>query len=169
MQNLAGAKIVCEQLGIKNKHFYKAIKSYKLPDKRLEKLHDGEFKIFKDFAHSPSKLNATINAVQSQYNNNLLVIYELHSSSSFDVNFLKNYKDTLLKSTFSIIYISENKKCNHLSEKILMECFNEKKLALIESKSHLIDIIKNSKFKNYNKLLMSSGNFDDLDFNILIK
>ena len=50
-----------------------------------------------------------------------------------------------------------------------MECFNEKKLALIESKSHLIDIIKNSKFKNYNKLLMSSGNFDDLDFNILIK
>ena len=169
MQNLAGAKIVCEQLGIKNKHFYKAIKSYKLPDKRLEKLHDGEFKIFKDFAHSPSKLNATINAVRSQYNNNLLVIYELHSSSSFDVNFLKNYKDTLLKSTFSIIYISENKKCNHLSEKILMECFNEKKLAFIENKSHLIDIIKNSKFKNYNKLLMSSGNFDDLDFNILIK
>ena len=147
---------------------YKAIKSYKLPDKRLEKLHDGKFKIFKDFAHSPSKLNATINAVKSQYNNNLLVIYELHSSSSFDVNFLKNYKDTLLKSTFSIIYISENKKSNHLSEKFLMECFNEKKLVLIKSKSQLIDTIKTSKFKNYNKLLMSSGNFDDLDFNILI-
>ena len=69
MQNLAGAKILCEKLGIKNKHFYKAIKTYELPDRRLEKIFNGKIKIFKDFAHSPSKLKATISAVKIQYPN----------------------------------------------------------------------------------------------------
>ena len=69
---------------------------------------DKKNKIFRDFAHSPSKLMATINAVKLQYSDKLLSVYELHSSSSFDFTFLKNYKDTLDKSDFSVIYISEN-------------------------------------------------------------
>jgi len=169
MQNLAGAKIVCEKLGIKNKHFYKSIQTYELPDRRLEKIHDGKIKIFKDFAHSPSKLKATISAVKSQHPNKLLVIYELHSSSSLDINFLKNYKDCLLESSFSIIYISEDKKDVNLKEKFLKECFNEKKILLVKNKIDLINTIKKTKFKNLNKLIMSSGNFDNVDFNELIK
>mgnify|MGYP001173684330 CR=1 FL=1 len=169
MQNLAGAKIICEKLGIKNKHFYRAIQTYELPDRRLEKIFDGKIKIFKDFAHSPSKLKATISAVKSQYPNDLLVIYELHSSSSLDINFLKNYRDSILESNFSIIYISENKKSNYLNEKFLIECFNEKKLVLIKKKTELINIIKSLKFKNFNKLIMSSGNFDNLNFHLLTK
>ncbi len=169
MQNLAGAKIICEKLGIKNKHFYKSIQTYELPDRRLEKIFDGKIKVFKDFAHSPSKLKATISAVKNQYPNKLLVIYELHSSSSLDMNFLKNYKDSLLESSFSIIYISENKKDINLKEKFLKQCFNEKRLLLVKKKTDLIDTIKNSKFKSFNKLIMSSGNFDNLDFNLLIK
>jgi UDP-N-acetylmuramate: L-alanyl-gamma-D-glutamyl-meso-diaminopimelate ligase len=169
MQNLAGAKILCQKLGIKNKHFYKAIKTYELPDRRLEKIFDGKIKIFKDFAHSPSKLKATISAVKIQYPNKLLVIYELHSSSSLDINFLINYKDSILESSFSIIYISENNKSIDFTEKFIKECFNEKKLVLIKKKSNLINTIKSRKFESFNKLIMSSGNFDNVDFNTLIK
>ncbi len=169
MQNLAGAKILCEKLGIKNKHFYKAIKTYELPDRRLEKIFNGKIKIFKDFAHSPSKLKATISAVKIQYPNKLLVIYELHSSSSLDINFLINYKDSILESSFSIIYISENNKSIDFTEKFIKECFNEKNLVLIKKKSNLINTIKSRKFENFNKLIMSSGNFDNVDFNELTK
>ena len=169
MQNLAGAKILCQKLGIKNKHFYKAIKTYELPDRRLEKIFDGKIKIFKDFAHSPSKLKATISAVKIQYPNKLLVIYELHSSSSLDINFLINYKDSILESSFSIIYISVNNKSIDFTEKFIKECFNEKKLVLIKKKSNLINTIKSRKFESFNKLIMSSGNFDNVDFNTLIK
>ena len=169
MQNLAGAKIVCEKLGIKNKHFYKSIQTYELPDRRLEKIFDGKIKIFKDFAHSPSKLKATINAVKSQHPNKLLVIYELHSSSSLDINFLKNYRNSLSESSFTIIYISEDKKDIDLKEKFLKECFNEKKILLVKNKIDLINTIKKPKFKNLNKLIMSSGNFDNVDFNELTK
>jgi hypothetical protein len=85
------------------------------------------------------------------------------------MNFLKNYKDSLLESSFSIIYISENKKNINLKEKFLKQCFNEKRLLLVKKKTDLIDTIKNSKFKSFNKLIMSSGNFDNLDFSLLIK
>ena len=97
------------------------------------------------------------------------MIYELHSSSSLDINFLKNYKDCLLESSFSIIYISEDKKDVNLKEKFLKECFNEKKILLVKNKIDLINTIKKTKFKNLNKLIMSSGNFDNVDFNELIK
>ena len=104
-----------------------------------------------------------------QYPNKLLVIYELHSSSSLDINFLRNYKDSLSESSFTIIYISEDKKDFDLKEKFLKECFNEKKILLVKNKIDLINTIKKHKFKNLNKLIMSSGNFDNVDFNELTK
>ena len=163
MQNLAGAKIICEQLGVKTDDFYKSISSYKLPHRRLQIISDKKNKIFRDFAHSPSKLMATINAVKLQYSDKLLSVYELHSSSSFDFTFLKNYKDTLEGSDFSVIYISENnlkKFSKEIDENMIKNIFNEKKLVLISNKKELDKFINNSKYKSYNKLLMSSGNFD---------
>jgi len=163
MQNLAGAKIICEQLGVKTDDFYKSISSYKLPHRRLQIISDKKNKIFRDFAHSPSKLMATINAVKLQYSDKLLSVYELHSSSSFDFTFLKNYKDTLDGSDFSVIYISENnlnKFSKEIDENMIKNIFNEKKLVLISNKKELDKFINNSKYKSYNKLLMSSGNFD---------
>tara|TARA_B100000579_G_scaffold368394_1_gene329259 strand:+ start:79 stop:1428 length:1350 start_codon:yes stop_codon:yes gene_type:complete len=163
MQNIAGAKIICEQLGVKTDYFYKSISSYKLPHRRLQIISDKKNKIFRDFAHSPSKLMATINAVKLQYSDKLLSVYELHSSSSFDFTFLKNYKDTLDGSDFSVIYISENnlkKFSKEIDENMIKNIFNEKKLVLISNKKELDKYINNSKYKSYNKLLMSSGNFD---------
>ena len=167
MQNIAGAKLVCEQLGIKQKHFYLGIKTYNLPEKRLQKIYDKKIKIFIDFAHSPSKLKATINAVKNQYKEKLLSIYELHSSSSFNFKFLEKYHNSLNDSDYSIIYIS-NKKLNLFTEKIsenkLQKFFNDKNIKLVNSINSLKKIIRSNKYKKYNKLFMSSGNFDD--FNI---
>ena len=164
MQNLAGAKTVCEQLGIKPKDFYKSITSYELPHKRLQKLNNNKTKIFRDFAHSPSKLKATISAVKSQYSENLLSIYELHSSSSFNSTFLKNYKNTLTDSDYSIIYISMKnlkKFSSKMDEKIIKKIFNEKKLILISDPKKLDSFLKKNSYRDYNKLFMSSGNFDN--------
>ena len=166
MQNLAGAKIICEQLGVKISNFYKSISSYKLPHRRLQIISDKKNKIFRDFAHSPSKLLATINAVKLQYSNKLLSVYELHSSSSFDFTFLKTYKNSLNNSDFSVIYISEKnlkKFSKEVDEKIIKNIFHERKLVLISNKKELDKFINNSKYKSYNKLLMSSGNFDGYD------
>tara|TARA_Y100000817_G_scaffold313908_1_gene311147 strand:- start:1032 stop:2399 length:1368 start_codon:yes stop_codon:yes gene_type:complete len=167
MQNIAGAKLVCEQLGIKQKHFYLGIKTYNLPEKRLQKIYDKKIKIFIDFAHSPSKLKATINAVKNQHKEKLLSIYELHSSSSFNFKFLEKYNNSLNDSDYSIIYIS-NKKLNLFTEKIsenkLQKFFNDKNIKLVNSINPLKKIIRSNKYKKYNKLFMSSGNFDD--FNI---
>ena len=164
MQNISGAKLVCEQLGIKHKNFYKAIKSYSLPEKRLQKIYEKKITIFKDFAHSPSKLKATIDAVKNQYKKKLLSIYELHSSSSFNFKFLEKYHNSLIDSDYSIIYISKKKThlfSEKISEKKLKKLFNDKRIKLVNSVNSLKKIINSNKYKEYNKLFMSSGNFDD--------
>jgi len=164
MQNIAGAKLVCEQIGINKKKFYKAIQSYILPDKRLEIIYDNKIKIFRDFAHSPSKLKSTVNAVKNQYSKNLLVIYELYSSSSFSTEFLATYKDTLKNSDTSIIYFSEKilkkRKFKKISQVEIRKIFNTNKLFLVNNITSLETLLKNKIYRNHNKLFMSSGNFD---------
>ena len=167
LQNIAGSKIVCEHLGIKNKDFYEAIKTYKLPENRLSLIHNKKNKIFRDFAHSPSKLSSTIKAVKKFYNKKLLVIYELHSSSSFNKKFLKTYKNTLSYSDDSIIYLSEliikNKKIKKPSLKEIQSFFNCKNIKYVSNKNKLKVLVSQKKYINHNKLFMSSGNFDGLN------
>ena len=164
MQNIAGAKLVCEQIGINKKKFYKAMQSYILPDKRLEIIYDNKIKIFRDFAHSPSKLKSTVNAVKNQYSKNLLVIYELYSSSSFSTEFLATYKDTLKNSDTSIIYFSEKilkkRKFKKISQVEIRKIFNTNKIFLVNNITSLETLLKNKIYRNHNKLFMSSGNFD---------
>ncbi len=173
LQNFAGSKVVCEQLGIKKKDFYKAIKSYELPENRLNVIYDKKFKVFRDFAHSPSKLSSTIEAVKSFYSKKLLVIYELHSSSSFNKKFLKTYKDTITKSDESIIYLSDDlvkdKKYKKPTLNDMQMFFNSKELLYVNKLSELKKIISKKKYDNYHKLFMSSGNFDGINLNEIYK
>ena len=112
--------------------FYKSISSYNLPENRLQIVLDKKIKIFRDFAHSPSKLNSTIDAVKNNYKNKLLVIYELHSSSSLNINFLPKYKNTINQSDDCIIYLSQKildkNKIKNIDLTLLKRCFNNKKL-----------------------------------------
>tara|TARA_B100000575_G_scaffold88734_1_gene70331 strand:- start:3485 stop:4474 length:990 start_codon:yes stop_codon:yes gene_type:complete len=172
MQNISAAKTVCEQLGIKDKRFFKAISSYKLPENRLQILLDKKIKIFRDFAHSPSKLNSTIDAVKNNFNNKLLVIYELHSSSSLNVNFLPKYKNTINQADDCILYLSQRildkNKIKNIDLSLLKKCFNNKKIKLINDRDSLLKIVSNINYKPFNKLFMSSGNFDGLNFDQVI-
>ena len=172
MQNISAAKTVCEQLGIKDKRFFKAISSYKLPENRLQILLDKKIKIFRDFAHSPSKLNSTIDAVKNNFNNKLLVIYELHSSSSLNVNFLPKYKNTINQADDCILYLSQRildkNKIKDIDLSLLKKCFNNKKIKLINDRDSLLKIVSNINYKPFNKLFMSSGNFDGLNFDQVI-
>ena len=174
MQNLGGAQKVLNQLGIDNKLFYKAIKTFKLPHQRLEILYDkSNKKIFKDFAHSPSKLKSTINAVKNQYKKNLLSIYELHSSSSLNKKFLPTYKNSISESDYSIIYISNKILFERNLDKILYSdikiFFNVSNFKICRNPNDLFKHISNNKFADFNFLFMSSGNFDGFSIKEFIK
>lgn len=174
MQNLGGAQKVLNQLGIDNKLFYKAIKTFKLPHQRLEILYDkSNKKIFKDFAHSPSKLKSTINAVKNQYKKKLLSIYELHSSSSLNKKFLPTYKNSISESDYSIIYISNKILFERNLDKILnsdiKNFFNVSNFKICRNPNDLFKHISNNKFADFNFLFMSSGNFDGFSIKEFIK
>jgi len=174
MQNLAGAKKVLNKLGITNKLFFKAIKTFKLPNQRLEILYNkNNKKVFKDFAHSPSKLKSTINAVKNQYKNKLLSIYELHSSSSLNKDFLPTYINSTIESDHTFIYISDKilieRKIEKISTLDIKKYFNSSNLKVCRNNESLLQNISNIKFKNHNFLFMSSGNFDQFSFKNFIK
>ena len=172
MQNISAAKTVCDQLGIKNRRFFKAISSYKLPENRLQILLDKKIKIFRDFAHSPSKLNSTIDAVKNNFKNKLLVIYELHSSSSININFLPKYKNSMNQADDCILYLSQKildkNKIKNINLSLLKRFFNNKKIKFVNDRDSLFKIISKIKYKTFNRLFMSSGNFDGLNFDKII-
>ena len=106
-------------------------------------------KIFKDFAHSPSKLKSTINAVKNQYKKKLLSIYELHSSSSLNKKFLPAYKNSISESDYSIIYISSKILLERNLDKLLnsdiKKFFNLSNLIICRNPRDLLKNISNKK------------------------
>ena len=127
--NLEGARLVCNQLGINDKDFYEAIKSFAGASKRLEMVAQNEYTtVYKDFAHSPSKLVATTNAVKKQFpGRKLVACIELHTFSSLSENFLSHYKGCLDQADIAKIFFSphalELKKLPVLSKTQVKEAF----------------------------------------------
>ena len=108
LQNLAGAKWICQHMGIDEEDFYEAIASFKGASKRLEKITENkQTVIFKDFAHSPSKVQATTEAVKKQYaQKDLIACLELHTYSSLNAEFLGEYKGALDKADKAVVFYS---------------------------------------------------------------
>src|SRR5699024_11010640 len=108
LNNLEGARKVCEKMGVSASDFYKAIASFKGASKRLEKIAETKNAVaFKDYAHSPSKVKATTEAVKNQYpNRKLIACLELHTYSSLTPEFLKEYKNTLDAADTAVVYYS---------------------------------------------------------------
>ena len=108
LQNLAGAKWICQHMGVDEDDFYEAIANFKGASKRLEKIAENSSTvIFKDFAHSPSKVEATTKAVKEQYNNRtVLACLELHTYSSLNAEFLKLYKGALDSADRAVVFYS---------------------------------------------------------------
>lgn len=173
LQNLEGAKWICQLIGIQEEDFYEAITSFKGASKRLEKIAEkNETIIFKDFAHSPSKVKATTKSVATQYKDRtILACLELHTYSSLNAEFLKEYKDTLKIATKAVVFYSpsvvEIKKLEKISVQQIKEAFNQEDLIVYTDAKAFSDFLLQENLKNTTVLLMSSGNYGGLDFNKL--
>lgn len=169
LMNLNAAKLVCEQLGINENDFNQAIASFTGAAKRLELLSSREqTNVYKDFAHSPSKLKATIDAVKAQFEDRQLVAcIELHTFSSLNKTFLQQYKDTMKDADKAIVYIDEKtfsqKKMEPLDAKDVQTSFGDDNILFFNEAKQLETYLRGLNFKQTNLLLMSSGNFGGID------
>ncbi|MBL0280228.1 MAG: peptidoglycan synthetase [Chitinophagales bacterium] len=173
MQNMEGAKKVCNALGISDADFYTAMQSFKGAAKRLEILkQNNDHIIFRDFAHAPSKVEATVNAVKEQYpEKNLVACLELHTYSSLNKDFINQYYNTMQKADVRIVYFNPHtlilKKLPHLSTAEVQHYFNDTDMHVVNDSAQLLLLLQKLNIVNTNLLLMSSGNFDNLDLTIL--
>lgn len=170
MMNLSAAKMVVNEIGISDEQFFNSIKTFKGASKRLELVaKNNSSVIYKDFAHSPSKLKATIHALKEQFpQRKLMAVMELHTYSSLSKNFLSEYKDSMKDADERIVFYNnhalELKRLPALNEEEVKKNFNDEKLIVITSKNELQNYLQQNFIVGNNLLMMSSGNFDGLDF-----
>jgi UDP-N-acetylmuramate: L-alanyl-gamma-D-glutamyl-meso-diaminopimelate ligase len=169
LQNLEGARMVCNALGIDNQNFYKAIASFKGAARRLEKIKTPQgISAFKDFAHSPSKLEATIKAVKQQFaDKKLIACMELHTYSSTDPKFLSEFKNSMLPADIAIIYMSDKafeiKNKQKIEDNVIHRHFNQDSIIVIRTPEALEAELKKHPANEFVFLMMTSGNFDGFD------
>jgi len=173
LQNIAGAQWICLHMGIGEDDFYEAISSFKGANKRLEKILENESTVvFKDFAHSPSKVKATTNAVKNQYKNrNVVACLELHTYSSLNSEFLQEYKSALNSADEAVVFYSphalEMKQLEKISSMQIKEAFERDDLIVYTNPAEFREFLFSKRFYNSALLLMSSGNYGGLDFDKL--
>ncbi|MCD8440291.1 peptidoglycan synthetase [Tenacibaculum finnmarkense] len=170
LQNIAGAKWICQHMGIDEDEFYEAIASFKGASKRLEKIAENKSSvIFKDFAHSPSKVKATTTAVKNQYKErSVLACLELHTYSSLNAEFLKEYKGALAKADKAVVFYSPDavkiKQLEAVTEQQIATAFERDDLIIYTNPTDFKEFLFNQNLENTALLLMSSGNYGGLDF-----
>jgi len=169
LMNLEGARMVCEQAGISAQQFYTAISDFKGAAKRLELLGaSGDTAVYKDFAHSPSKLKATVEAVSQQFpGRGLVAVMELHTFSSLSQNFLDHYKHCMDEAQTAVVYFNPHtiahKKLPPITVEQVIEAFGRQDLRVFNDAKLLEEFILSQEWRNKNLLLMSSGAFDGMD------
>ena len=170
LNNLEGARWICQLMGVQQEDFYEAIATFTGASKRLEKIAEGKSSIaYKDFAHSPSKVMATTQALKTQYpERSLLACLELHTYSSLNPEFLSQYKGTLDSADKAIVFYSPKavkiKKLDAVSSAQIIEAFEREDLLVFTQPDAFQDYLLDQNFTNASLLLMSSGNYGGLDF-----
>ena len=175
LQNLEGAREVCNRLSITGWKFYNSIQKFKGAARRLELLgRNDRTVIYKDFAHSPSKLKATTHAVKNQYpDRQLIACMELHTFSSLNENFLQEYKDSMQDADNAFVYFNphtiEHKKLKPVTPGQVKEAFGKGNITVFTDSKTMIDRLKEMNWNNKVLLMMSSGNFDGVNLNVFSK
>jgi UDP-N-acetylmuramate: L-alanyl-gamma-D-glutamyl-meso-diaminopimelate ligase len=170
LSNIAGAKWMCQHMGVDEDDFYEAIATFKGASKRLEKIAENhQTVIYKDFAHSPSKVKATTNAVAEQYSERTVIAcLELHTYSSLDPEFLKEYEGTLDNADVAVVFYSpdavELKGLEPISIEQIKEAFKNHDLIVMTDPTEFKVWLFKQKLTHTALLLMSSGNYGGLDF-----
>ena len=174
LQNLNAAKLVCNELGIDDNTFFLEIATFKGASNRLELIKSKkDTAIYKDFAHSPSKLKATCSAMKKQFTERKLVAcMELHTFSSLNKNFLKQYKGCMDEADTAIVYFNaetlKHKKLELITKEEVHASFKRKDLIVFTEIKELKKYLISLDWKNQNLLMMSSGNFKKLNLSNLI-
>ncbi|WP_149274812.1 UDP-N-acetylmuramate--L-alanine ligase [Pareuzebyella sediminis] len=170
LSNLAGAKWICQNMGIDEDDFYEAIATFKGASKRLEKVIETRASVaYKDFAHAPSKVAATTKAVKEQYpDRKLIACLELHTYSSFNPEFLREYKGALEAADEAVVfYLPESvaiKKLSPVTADQISKAFGRNDLQIFTEAKTFHDFIFNKDYDKSVLLLMSSGDYGGLDF-----
>ena len=167
-QNISGAKEVLKRIGITNEQFYKAITTFEGAAGRLEMIGNNEsVTVYKDFAHAPSKVSATVKAVKEIYPlRELVACVELHTFSSLNKKFLPQYKDTLKSAQVPVVYFNpekvQAKKLEPISVSDIRSAFANPNIHVFDDASKLEKYLLSQNWTNKNLLMMSSGNFGGL-------
>ncbi|MBO9631710.1 MAG: peptidoglycan synthetase [Chitinophagaceae bacterium] len=167
--NLHAAWYACEELGVDAATFTSAIASFTGASKRLELMaKNAQTAVYRDFAHAPSKVKATIDAVKQQYpDRTLFAVLELHTFSSLNEQFMHQYHGAMDKADKAVVYYSnhalELKRLPPLNEAKIKEGFGKDGLVVMNNKDVLMEWLQGQQYQNSNLLLMSSGNYDGAD------
>ncbi len=173
LQNLEGARHVCHQLGIGDRQFHEAIASFTGAARRLEKLAEVPgLTVFKDFAHSPSKLKATVQAVREQFpDRQLVACMELHTFSSLSEDFLDHYHGTMDAADSPIVFYDPHavrlKKLPPIPPERIMKAFGREDVRVINDPIAVLGAVREGRKRDSVLLMMSSGNFGGLDLQAL--
>ncbi len=169
LMNLNAAFLACRELGVSVTDFIQAIASFTGAAKRLELLASNQStNVYRDFAHAPSKVKATIEAVKQQYpDRQLIAVLELHTYSSLNEEFMKQYNGALDKADQAIVFYSKHalelKRMPDLPAEKVIEGFQKKGLLVMNAKEALYEWLQKQSYTQTNLVLMSSGNYDGLD------
>jgi UDP-N-acetylmuramate: L-alanyl-gamma-D-glutamyl-meso-diaminopimelate ligase len=175
--NMQAALLVCRELGITEKEFYTAIAGFTGAARRLEKMFSGQNIVaYRDFAHAPSKLQATLHAVREAYpTHRLVACFELHTYSSLNAQFLSEYGHSMDAPDDAIVYFSHHalqlKGLPQLDTQTVKQHFGREDLVVIDTKEDLaqkIQELANDRSKPVCLLFMSSGTFDGIDWNSVV-
>ncbi|HRN94558.1 MAG: Mur ligase family protein [Chitinophagales bacterium] len=175
LMNMEGARLVCEDLGISTAQFYDAIKTFEGAANRLQLLYKSETKIvYKDFAHSPSKVKATVAAVREQFpDKTLICVLELHTFSSLNEDFLPQYEGALNAADVPLMFLDKHafelKKMPMLNEQKVKEGFKNQAIEILHTKEELSQKLQLLPKQNVCFLFMSSGTFSGLDLGEIAK
>ncbi len=167
--NLHAAFFVCKELGENAATFVNAIADFTGASRRLELLSSAETSnVYRDFAHAPSKVKASIDAVKQQFpQRKLLAILELHTYSSLNAQFMKEYKGVMDEADIAVVFYSghalELKRMPPLPKEKVQEGFAKENLLVFTAKQELENWLRHHEYLNTNLLFMSSGNYDGLD------
>ena len=168
MKNINAARLVCKQLGVTDAQFYEAIASFKGAARRLELLFEnGDNFIFRDFAHAPSKVNASVKALREQFaEKHLIAVFELHTYSSLSEVFIDHYRDALKLADRAIVFYDPHavaiKKLELMTDERIIQGFGRSDLQVVHNKVELIALLQNGQRTNVAGAFMSSGDFNGL-------
>ncbi len=173
VENLQAAFCICQEIGISKENFYKAMFSFTGASKRLEKIAESNSAlVYKDFAHSPSKLRATTKALKEQFpERKLIAVMELHTFSSLNKEFLPHYENSMNDADEAFVYynpkVLEHKKLPSLDENFVKECFKSNVKIFTDSHKLISQIQGFARLEKTNLLIMTSGNLNGNDLNLL--